>query len=330
MSDTDSFTDLSAEADTSATSDVGDRYLDEHYTFEINDPGGGELYVERVGPQDAPVIFYLHGGPGYNSASFRDLAGDMLEPYQVIYADQRGSGRSLSAAAQLGNDDEGRLEPSHFVHDVVAILERLELPAATLLAHGFGALIAVGVAAQYPERVERLILVNPWVDMPRLARTLQRQAAFLSDQSELALPPEPRLEGTPPDPVGLVDQAVSWLGGKPLLDTLLFPRPASRLRLEHSDAEALVGMRAQQLEPRDVWSPDVTGALAELEQPTVVLVGKEDKTCYPDQAEVILQAMPHALFSLVAGGHYPWLDDPETFEALLHQAMDLPTTPSAE
>ncbi|MFA5595827.1 MAG: hypothetical protein WDA15_11140, partial [Trueperaceae bacterium] len=53
-----------------------------------------DLYVERAGPDGAPVVYYLHGGPGYNSHSFRDLAGDDLERFQVIYADQRGGGRS--------------------------------------------------------------------------------------------------------------------------------------------------------------------------------------------------------------------------------------------
>lgn len=300
---------------------IDETSVDEAVRTEVD---GAQLYAERVGPQAAPVVYYLHGGPGYNSYSFRDLAGEVLEPYQVIYADQRGSGRSADDALSdaIGEEVATELDPRQFVSDVVRVLDHFEVATTTLLAHGFGALIAVGVAAQYPERVERLVLVNPWVDMPRLARTLQRQAAFLSGQSDLALPPEPQLSDAP-DPVDLVNQAVAWMGGKPLLDTLLFPRPASRLRLEHSDAEAMVGMQAQGLEPHDVWTPDVTGALGELSQRTVVMVGKEDKTCYPDQAEVILEAMPGALFSLLAGGHYPWLDDPDTFEALLHEAMTL-------
>src|SRR5690606_3907994 len=58
-----------------------------------------DLYVERVGPDQAPVVYYLHGGPGYGSHSFRDLMGDDLEQFQVIYADQRGGGRSYGSGA---------------------------------------------------------------------------------------------------------------------------------------------------------------------------------------------------------------------------------------
>jgi len=67
------------------------RFLDEIFNVELPD---ADLYVERVGPADAPAVYYLHGGPGYSSHSFRDLMGDELEAYQVVYADQRGGGRS--------------------------------------------------------------------------------------------------------------------------------------------------------------------------------------------------------------------------------------------
>ena len=48
-------------------------------------------------PEDgAEPLVFLHGGPGYNSYSFRALFGDRLEAMgrPVVYLDQRGSGRS--------------------------------------------------------------------------------------------------------------------------------------------------------------------------------------------------------------------------------------------
>src|SRR5690625_4256849 len=57
-----------------------------------------DLYVEAVGPEDGQPVYYLHGGPGYNSFSFRDLLGDSLEEQLLLYADQRGGGRSYAEA----------------------------------------------------------------------------------------------------------------------------------------------------------------------------------------------------------------------------------------
>ena len=294
---------------------LDDTYLDETYAVSAE---GAELYAEVVGPRDAPVIFYLHGGPGYNAHSFRDLVGDELSRYLVVYADQRGGGRSPA---------DGGVNLALLAEDVVTLLDALDISQATLLAHGFGALIAATVAARAPERVLKLLLVNPWVDMALLARTLQRSAAFMSGNTDLALPPEGALAenegaGEGADPEALLEQAFNWTSSKGLFDALEFPKPSSRLRLEHSDADALFGLPAGEL-PTDVWSLEVRDLLPALPMPTVVLAGREDQTSVPDQVEVVLERMPHALTSLLDAGHYPWLDDPDTFLALLHETMAL-------
>lgn len=289
----------------------GQGTLDESYRLDTPD---AELYFELVGPPSAPVLFYLHGGPGYNSHSFRELVGDELDRFRVIYADQRGAGRSL---ADTGAD----LGVAAMAADVLAILDALRLPRATLLAHGFGATVAAAVAARAPERVERLVWVNPWVSMPELAKTLQLTAARLggleAGEDELAeLPPAER-----------VAEAVAGIGGKNLFDQLLFLNAGSRMRLEHTDAEGFADLQESVLTEswRDLWELEAElGPLREHAHPTVVLIGRRDGSCYPRQAEVVLRALPHALVSLMETAHYPWLDDPDAFVSLVHEAVALP------
>ncbi len=282
--------------------------LDEAYRLDTPD---AELYFELVGPPNAPVIFYLHGGPGYNSHSFRELAADELRGFRVVYADQRGAGRSL---ADTGAD----LGVEALAEDVFAILDALRLTRVTLLAHGFGALIAAAAVKQSPARIERLILVNPWADMPELAKTVQLSAARLSGrevtEDDLAeLPPAERV----------VEAVQSW-GGKGLFDTLFFASTGSRMRLEHADAELFTELQESVLSGwQDIW--ELTADLTPLRShPAVVIVGRQDGSCYPRQAELVLGALPHALFSLLETAHYPWLDDPEAFGETVVQAMQIP------
>lgn len=285
--------------------------LDRPLNIERSD---ADLYVEQVGPPGAPVVYYLHGGPGYNSFSFRDLVGDELEAWQMLYADQRGAGRSYS---------DTPFDLDLLADDVRAVLDALEIGRATLLAHGFGGLVAVRAVLRSPERFERLVLVNPWLSMPMLARDLQRQAALEAGHPDEALPPESALaepEGLDPD--ALVDQAFGWVSAKALFDRMQFPDPSSRLRLEHSDATALFGPQ-QAPEPEGVWSLDVLAELEQVRLPTVVLLGTHDATAYPSQAEAALERLPHALTSLLDAGYYPWIDDPDGFVPLLHQALAL-------
>ncbi len=286
-------------------------FLDEAYRLDTPD---AELYFELVGPPDAPVIFYLHGGPGYNSGSFRDLVGDDLVGYRVVYTDQRGAGRSLAdTGADLGVEATAR--------DVFAIMDALRIPQATLLSHGFGALAALEAAQLQPERVERLVLVNPWVDMPELAKTLQLAALKLSgrevSEDELTeLPPAERV----------AEAVSSGAGGKGLFDSLLFLTAGSRMRLEHADAEGFADLQESVLEGwQNLWELTADlGPLRTLAHPTVVVLGRADGSSYPRQAEIVLSALPHALLSLLETAHYPWLDDPEAFADTLAQVMALP------
>ena len=286
-----------------------DARLDRPLNIERTD---ADLYVEQVGAVGAPVVVYLHGGPGYNSFSFRDLMGDDLEDFHLLYADQRGAGRSYNATP-YGLD--------RLADDVRAILSALELPHATLLAHGWGALIAVRTALLHPELVDRLVLVNPWFSMPLLARDLQRQAAQIAGRPDEGLPPEGALADPEVlEPGALVDQAFGWVSAKALFDHMQFPDPSSRLRLEHSDASALFGPQ-EAGDPEDVWQLDVLGELPSLARPAILVVGTRDATAYPSQAEAALARLPGALVSLLETGHYPWIDDAEAFVPLLREAL---------
>ncbi len=288
--------------------DDAEGVLDETLTIERPD---ADLYVERCGPEAAPVVYYLHGGPGYNSHSFRDLAGDDLTRFQMLYADQRGAGRSYGS---------GSADLALLAQDVAAVLTGLQLDGATLLAHGFGAMVAVQAATDYPELVKGLVLVNPWLSMPLLAGTLNRAAAAIAGGVAPAVDGGAG-EEVAGDPTQLVDEAFGLVNPKTLFDALQFPTPASRLRLEHADSEALLGPSEEDV-PVGVWQLDVLDLLGAIAVPVVVIAGTQDGTSFPVQAEAALARMPAALTSLLATGHYPWIDDPETFVPLIHDALD--------
>jgi len=273
---------------------------------------GADLYVEQVGPPEAPPLYVLHGGPGYSCHALRELLGEDLERYRVVYADQRGGGRSYADAP---------FDLDVLADDVAAVLSALRLPDATLLAHGFGATVAVRAARRHPDRVRGLVLVNPWVSMPMLARTLQREAAVRSGNGDAALPPEGGLADADAfDPQALVDEAFGRTSAKSLFDALLFPDAAARLRLEHADASALLGP-TETVELPEPWRVDVRAELATVRVPAAVLVATHDGSAYPDQAEAALSGLPHGVTALVEGGHYPWLDAGDDFVASLHAAL---------
>lgn len=168
---------------------TGDAAQDDFFGDDMDADGLGEgVYIERLNGADlyfevsgnldsgeTPLVF-LHGGPGYNSYSFRELFGESLER-PIVYLDGRGSGRS----GPLEDTEQGHdtLDLDTLVADPEAVRDHLELDKIVPLGHGFGALIALEYARRHPAQTERVIVVGPWIHFPALALTLLSEASAL-------------------------------------------------------------------------------------------------------------------------------------------------------
>src|SRR5262249_4900079 len=77
---------------------VGGDSVDDSRRIKV---GGAELYVEIRGPnRSAPLLLWLHGGPGGPERPlFRYFNSDLERHFLVAYLDQRGAGRSFDRAA---------------------------------------------------------------------------------------------------------------------------------------------------------------------------------------------------------------------------------------
>ncbi|HWG84801.1 MAG TPA: alpha/beta hydrolase [Deinococcales bacterium] len=277
---------------------------DEQHLEHLN---GVDLYFEDTGPLDAPALLYLHGGPGYNSYSFRDLTGEYLSRYRVVYLDGRGGGRS------------GDIEPDPalttidaLVGDVEAVRNFLGIERFTPVGHGFGAIVALDYARRYGRHVERVVAVNPWVHFPELSRTLLMEAARASGKP---------LEEIPEDSEERVEQAFAMLNARDLLTMLHFPTPQGRMRLEFSDTESglLAGGTIQEgLVANGLWDFEYPLYFSEIHRPISVIAGTWDPTSYPGQTDWLVDLAGADLVELEGLGHYPWVDDAEMFaEALM-------------
>ena len=77
---------------------------------------------------------------------------------RVVRLDYRGSGLSMwhTATAELDK----------YVRDVVCVIERLKVDRVSMLGCGVSAPVAVRYAALWPERLNRLVLFNPYLGGP--------------------------------------------------------------------------------------------------------------------------------------------------------------------
>lgn len=101
--------------------------------------------------EGAPVLLLVHGMAG-SSATWRDVAPALARDFTVIAPDLMGHGSSA--------------KPRHdyslgaFASGLRDLLVALRVPRATLVGQSLGGGVAMQFAYQYPERCERLVLVN--------------------------------------------------------------------------------------------------------------------------------------------------------------------------
>lgn len=270
-----------------------------------------EIYVEDVGPVDAPPIVVLHGGPGGSAYVLREGLEEELGGFRVIYFDQRGGGRSpaLEAEPRLFTVDA-------LVEDLETLREHLEIGRWGLLAHGFGAIPALEYARRFAPKVRSLGLIAPWVSFPALAQRLFRASLALRD-----LPPA----AAPEDPMLALEEAFRLLEPKVIFDALMFPSEHGRMEYEWlSEGAGLLGHDApgQMFVYNGLWELDYTPRLLELQTPPVVMVGSLDGTSYPEQAEAVADLSGGSFEVIEGAGHYSWIDQPAAFSEALRPFLE--------
>ncbi|MBX2998507.1 MAG: alpha/beta hydrolase [Caldilineaceae bacterium] len=136
-----------------------------HETVKTN---GVRLHVVQAGPEDGPLVILLHGFPEFWYGWRRQIPALAEAGYWVWAPDQRGYNLSdKPAEIPAYNLDE-------LTRDIVGLIDAAGREKAFVIGHDWGAAVAWWLAIHYPERVEKLGILN--VPHPSvMAKTLRSQ-----------------------------------------------------------------------------------------------------------------------------------------------------------
>jgi len=122
---------------------------------------GATIHV-RVGGK-GPAVVLLHGY-GETGDMWIPLAKDLVRDHTVVIPDLRGLG--LSSKPPAGFDKKTQ------AGDVAGVMDALGISRADLVAHDIGNMVAFSFAAQFPQRVSTLTLIDapipgvgPWEEV---------------------------------------------------------------------------------------------------------------------------------------------------------------------
>jgi pimeloyl-ACP methyl ester carboxylesterase len=124
----------------------------------------GAIIHVRVGGK-GPAVVMLHGFADTGDM-WAPLAAALAPDRTVVVPDLRGMG--------LSSHPEGGYDKKTQAGDVARVLDQLGIPKADLVAHDIGLMVGYAFAAQYPDRVVRLVMmdaplpgIGPWDEIVR-------------------------------------------------------------------------------------------------------------------------------------------------------------------
>ena len=253
------------------------------------DTRGGQIHYAEAG-RGKPVLL-LHQTPR-SWDEYRDVLPILGKKYRAIAMDTVGFGDSYRLR------DESSIE--RYARGVIDLLDALSIHRVSLVGHHTGGVIAVEVAASYPDRVHKLILSStPYVDAEDRERRKTRppidEVAFKEDGSHLTDLWQKRMPFYPKDRPDLLTRFV--------LDAL---KVWDRVEEGH---QAVNRYRMEEKAPL-------------IKARTLVLAGTDDPFSYP-RMKPLSVSIKGSKTAEVKGGMVPMVDQmPEIFARIVLNFLD--------
>jgi pimeloyl-ACP methyl ester carboxylesterase len=250
---------------------------------------GLSLHYKEYNPDGGKSILLLHG-LGATCDSWQLQIPDLESAgYHVIAPDSRGFGMSGFPG--------GRITIQVFAEDFKVLLNKLLITRAVVCGISMGGVIALQMALQYPELVEKLVLVNSYGKLrpDRLTGWGYFILRFLLVQT-----------------LGLQTQAeaVAWRIF-PKREQQVYRQELVRQILQANPVVYRAAMRA-------LARFDVEGRLDRVRAPTLIITGERDQTISPRNQKVLAERIPGARQVVISGaGHAVTADKPAEFNKAL-------------
>lgn len=277
-------------------------------------PDGTKLWYKLAGKPDAPVVAYLHGGPGYNAYAFEKSGGVLLERhFRVLYIDQRGCGRSAS-----GVPDDG-FGMRRTVLDIDHLRAAVGAERMSLIAHSFGGVVAAEYVRVFPARVAAVVMVDT---APSVDAALEHQVAFADAVADAAFPSEAArihaLARSGGDAFGKVQRLYALVGRLPLQARLHFASPAMQMEMERLDAASrLLGCTSSKsvaaFQHEGYLGQRASARSGRLDVPVLLLAGRASEVIGKEELARAAQVWGAELRWVEGAGHFVYFEQPEAF-----------------
>ncbi len=248
------------------------------------------LHWQTEGPLGAPTLVLLNS-LGTSTEIWTPLLAPLREQFHVVRIDWPGHGHSPAAPP-------GRVTTvADLAADVLAVLDELGRPRVHLAGLSLGGMIGLWLAANHPERIDRLALVCSSAHLAPVEGWLARAATVRADGMAV-----------------LADGAI----GRWLTPSLAQRSPVLVARLQAMLTSTDVESYAQCCEAISAF--DLRADLGRVASPTLLIAGADDPATPPSHSEVIAAGVAGARVEILdSAAHLATVEQPGRISALLLQ-----------
>jgi 2-hydroxy-6-oxonona-2,4-dienedioate hydrolase len=254
---------------------------------EVN---GASIYYETLGTGEPLVL--VHAGIA-DGRMWDGQLGAFAERFRVIRYDMRGFGRSEMVEGPYSHHE-----------DLLGLLNHLGIERASLVGCSQGGGAVIDFALRHPDRALALVLVGPAV------------SGVESDEA----PPEEWDELVAADEAGDLERVSElevriWVDGPYRGPEEVDPAVRGLVREMNLIALQTEASGLGEETPAD---PPAADRLAEIQAPTLVLVGELDRPEILAKADLLERSIPNARKVMMPGtAHVPNMERPEEFNRIM-------------
>lgn len=281
---------------------------------ELTPVNGTALFVTRMGAGDPIVV--VHGGPMMEHGYLLPYLEPLSESHELILYDQRLSGRSAATV------DSASVRLQTYVDDIEALRVTLGLGRIHLMAHSWGALLAMNYAIRYGENLSSLILLSPASASSALRQQEEQALAGLVSDADRAEMQTIRLTDAfrrqAPEAIAelLRTSYKAQFHDKALVN---------ELHLYVSDDFVARSTQFGHM-LGDLQDFDFHPALTDVQVPTLLLYGADEPGAEIGGA-ALRESLPNDEFLIIEdAGHFSFIEQPEKFMAAVLGFLDRHST----
>jgi proline iminopeptidase len=287
------------------------------------DAHGLMIYYKTFG-RGKPLMV-LHGGPGASHDYFLPYLTPLARHYQLIFIDERGSGRSQTL------EDASGYTVENMVEDVEDVRQALGLGQVSMLGHSYGGVLAQAYALKYQKNISRLILGSTFCSTKAINEVFARMKE--------KMPAELREHINKMEAEGLYGHGKDYEKNRYTAEYMTaawgdgyFPYiyqnrpdanydPVDNGKMSWELYREMWGSHGEFVIDGNLKSVEYTDRLPNIKVPTLILVGDHDESD-PSMSQTMHEKIAGSkLVILPKSGHMTFVDQPEMFEKAVEEFL---------